>query len=45
MTVQCSHNELSEVRLCLTPGLLARPCGHGVRDSCAATPILVRAIR
>jgi ribonuclease T2 len=45
MTVACSRNELSEVRLCLTRGLLPRPCGRGVRDSCPAAPILVRAVR
>jgi ribonuclease T2 len=45
MTVACSRNELSEVRLCLTRSLLPRPCGHGVRDSCPSAPILVRAIR
>jgi ribonuclease T2 len=45
MTVDCSRNELSEVRLCLTQGLLPRPCGRGVRDSCPSTPVLVRAAR
>jgi ribonuclease T2 len=45
MTVACSRNELSEVRLCLTRSLLPRPCGRGVRDSCPSVPILVRAVR
>ncbi len=45
MAVGCSRNELSEVRLCLTRNLLPRPCGHGVRNSCPAAPILVRAAR
>jgi ribonuclease T2 len=45
MIVACSRNELSEVRLCLTPGLLPRPCGRGVRDSCPSAPILVRSVR
>ncbi|HEX3838064.1 MAG TPA: hypothetical protein VHW25_13970 [Steroidobacteraceae bacterium] len=45
MTVDCSRNELSEVRLCLTRSLLPRPCGHGVRDSCPPVPIRVRAVR
>jgi ribonuclease T2 len=45
MTVDCSRNELSEVRLCLTQGLLPRPCGRGVSDSCPSAPVLVRAAR
>lgn len=45
MTVACSRKELSEVRLCLTQGLLPRPCGHGIDDSCPAAPLLVRAAR
>jgi ribonuclease T2 len=45
MTVACSRNELSEVRVCLTRALLPRPCGRGVRDSCPTAPILVRAVR
>jgi ribonuclease T2 len=45
MTVACSRDELSEVRLCLTRGLLPRPCGRGVGDSCPPVPLRVRAIR
>jgi ribonuclease T2 len=45
MTVNCSRNEFSEVHLCLTHTLLPRPCGRGVRDSCPAAPVLVRAVR
>ena len=45
MTVTCNRAALSEVRLCLTQGLLPRPCGHAVNDSCPASPILLRAVR
>ena len=45
LTVDCSRNEFTELRLCLTRSLLPRPCGRGVRDSCPAAPILVRAVR
>jgi ribonuclease T2 len=45
MTVDCTRNELSEVRLCLTQNLQPRPCGRGVRDSCPSRPILVRSVR
>ena len=45
LTVACNRNELSEVRLCLTRGLLPRPCGRGVRDSCPSVPIRVRSVR
>jgi ribonuclease T2 len=45
MTLDCSRNELSEVRLCLTQSLLPRPCGRGVRDSCPSAQVRVRAVR
>jgi ribonuclease T2 len=45
MTVACTHGELSEVRVCLTPNLLLRPCGHGVSDSCPSLPVAIPAAR
>ena len=45
LTVACGRGELSEVRICLTRDLHPRDCGRGVRSSCPASPVLVRAAR
>jgi ribonuclease T2 len=45
MTVGCSRDQLSEVRVCLTQTLQPRPCGRGVRDSCPSVPVTIRSAR
>jgi ribonuclease T2 len=45
LAVSCNRAALSEVRVCLTRNLQPRPCGRGVRDSCPAVPLDIRAVR
>lgn len=44
-TVQCSGNELQEVRLCMSPEAKAQACGRGVRTQCRDGPVQVPASR
>jgi ribonuclease T2 len=45
MTVACSRATMSEVRVCLTRGLVVRACGQGVRNSCPRVPLRLPASR
>jgi len=45
MTLACSRDNLSEVRLCLTKDLAVRSCGRGVRINCPRVPLTVPASR
>jgi ribonuclease T2 len=45
MTLACSRNELSEVRVCLTKDLQLRSCGRGVRSNCPQVSLRVPASR
>jgi len=45
LTLACSHDELSEVRVCLTQSLQLRPCGRGMADTCPLRPVLIPAAR
>lgn len=44
-TVQCSGNELQEVRLCMSTDAKAQACGRGVRSQCRDGPVQVPASR
>jgi ribonuclease T2 len=41
----CSGRYLSEVRICMTKDLKARPCSADVRDNCSAPQLIMRPIR
>jgi ribonuclease T2 len=45
MTLACSRDGLSEVRLCLTKDLTLRSCGRGVHSSCPPAQMKVPASR
>jgi len=45
MTVACSRDSFSEVRVCLTRDLLIRTCGRSVRSSCPRVPLQIPASR
>jgi ribonuclease T2 len=45
VTVACTRNNLSEVRVCLTRELSIRSCGRGVRTTCPGAAIRVPASR
>jgi len=45
MSVACTRNELSEVRVCLSRELQPMACGRGVRDSCPGGALQIPATR
>jgi len=45
LTLSCSRNSLSEVRVCLSRDLVPRACGRGVHSSCPRTSVRVPAFR
>ncbi len=45
MALECSHGQLSEVRICLTRSLAPRNCGRGIRSSCRGGPIEIPSSR
>ena len=45
MTLACSRDELSEVRMCLTRNLEPRSCGRGVHSNCPRIPLNIPASR
>lgn len=45
LTVICSRDQLSEVRICLNRALAVRPCGRAVRSSCPLGPVRIRSTR
>jgi ribonuclease T2 len=45
LAVACNRAELSEVRVCLTQGLVLRPCGRGVHHACPDVALRIPAAR
>jgi ribonuclease T2 len=45
LTVICSRDQLSEVRVCLNRALAVRSCGRGVRGNCPAAQVQIRSTR
>ena len=45
ITVTCDHGRIDEVRLCLTPDLVPRPCGTDALRDCRMMDALMEKVR